>query len=241
MFSKITPTTVAAQGWKAGKTTVVNTAFAIPTATFNNTAAATLNLRLTKTAALSADANVFDGIAAGDLLSIPLTLANSVTVVGTLDLEVAQVVPDGAAAGTAKGYIVFKQLVSGATGVLGTGLAITITGATATVSKVMSVDTTATVAVQSKTVDTVTISAHGIPIYNGFISKFYNAYIPYHYGGPNVAVSKDIGALLIPFNLYPGYMTYHFLASYVEKLDKYAKPIKVMTKIIASQLYCNLC
>lgn len=50
----------------------------------------------------------------------------------------------------------------------------------------------------------VTIKAHGIPIYNNFPSGFFNAYIPYNYGGHNIRAPRDIGALLITFCLYPG-------------------------------------
>lgn len=54
------------------------------------------------------------------------------------------------------------------------------------------------------TLDKVTLRAHGIPIYNGFPASFYNAYTPYHYGGPNIRTPKDCGALMVPFCLYPG-------------------------------------
>lgn len=54
------------------------------------------------------------------------------------------------------------------------------------------------------TLEYITIKAHGIPIYNHFPSKFYNAYIPYNYGGHNIRVPKDCGAMMITFCLYPG-------------------------------------
>lgn len=54
------------------------------------------------------------------------------------------------------------------------------------------------------TLDTITISAHGIKIYDNFPSKFFNAYMPYTYGGPNIVSPKDSGVFMIPFNLYPG-------------------------------------
>ena len=63
---------------------------------------------------------------------------------------------------------------------------------------------TSTVAKCVRTLDSVTIKAHGIPIYNGFPAAFYNAYIPLHYGGPNIQTPDDCGALMITFNLYPG-------------------------------------
>ena len=61
-----------------------------------------------------------------------------------------------------------------------------------------------TTAQQAKTLDNVTIKAHGISIYDNFPSAFFNAYTAYHYGGPNINVSKDAGLLFIPFCLYPG-------------------------------------
>ena len=50
----------------------------------------------------------------------------------------------------------------------------------------------------------VTIRAHGIPIYNAFPATFYNAYLPYNYGGHNIRTPEDCGALMITFCLYPG-------------------------------------
>jgi hypothetical protein len=54
------------------------------------------------------------------------------------------------------------------------------------------------------TLEYITIKAHGIPIYNKFPAQFYNAYIPYNYGGHNIRVPKDCGAMMITFCLYPG-------------------------------------
>ena len=57
----------------------------------------------------------------------------------------------------------------------------------------------------SNNMDSVTIKAHGISIYDTYPSGFFNAYVPYHYGGPNLCAPKyDTGALFIPFCLYPG-------------------------------------
>lgn len=60
------------------------------------------------------------------------------------------------------------------------------------------------VSVCTPTLTKVTIKAHGIPIYNDFPAKFYNAYLPYNYGGPNIRTPEDCGALMITFCLYPG-------------------------------------
>ena len=54
------------------------------------------------------------------------------------------------------------------------------------------------------TLTEVSIKAHGIAIYNAFPARFYNAYIPFHYGGPNIRTPEDCGALMITFGLYPG-------------------------------------
>lgn len=61
-----------------------------------------------------------------------------------------------------------------------------------------------TVDVCRPTLEYITIKAHGIPIYNHFPAKFYNAYIPYNYGGHNIRAPKDCGAMMITFCLYPG-------------------------------------
>lgn len=56
----------------------------------------------------------------------------------------------------------------------------------------------------TKTLDTVTIKAHGISIYDLFPADFFNAYTPYHFGGTNINTPEDCGALFVPFCLYPG-------------------------------------
>ena len=60
------------------------------------------------------------------------------------------------------------------------------------------------VAVCAPTLKKVSIKAHGIPIYNNFPDGFFNAYLPYNYGGHNVRTPDDIGAMMITFCLYPG-------------------------------------
>jgi hypothetical protein len=56
----------------------------------------------------------------------------------------------------------------------------------------------------AKTLDLLTIKAHGIPIYDAYQSGFFNAYTSYHYGGPNINTPEDVGLCFIPFCLYPG-------------------------------------
>ncbi|ARA72066.1 hypothetical protein BNJ_00237 [Kaumoebavirus] len=54
------------------------------------------------------------------------------------------------------------------------------------------------------TLQTVTISAHSIPIYNQIPAQFFNSYIPTTYGGHNINAPEDAGLLMVTFNLYPG-------------------------------------
>lgn len=63
---------------------------------------------------------------------------------------------------------------------------------------------TAKVEVKTKTIDRITISAHGIFLYNDMPADFFHQYTTYTYGGPNIQTPEDEGALMIPFNLYPG-------------------------------------
>ena len=58
--------------------------------------------------------------------------------------------------------------------------------------------------VPARTLTELSVRAHGINIYNAFPAEFYNSYLPYHYGGPNVNTPSDIGAMMVPFCLYPG-------------------------------------
>lgn len=54
------------------------------------------------------------------------------------------------------------------------------------------------------TMDRISVTAHGIPIYNDIPAQFFNSYVPYTYGGHLVVTPDDIGLLMITFNLYPG-------------------------------------
>jgi hypothetical protein len=56
----------------------------------------------------------------------------------------------------------------------------------------------------TKTIDRITISAHGIFLYNDMPADFFHQYTTYTYGGPHIQTPEDEGCLLIPFNLYPG-------------------------------------
>lgn len=212
-FAQVTPTSVPLQGWKSGQTTL-KASVVLPSAGSFSLNGASLNLALLSTTGVTTlNGNSFTGIGAGDLVTFTLNAGNTTPAIsGTavITLEVAQV---NLADGTNRSSLTFVQTATQASILIGNQLTPTTpvvaatvfaTGQTVVVSQVLATDATATVGYQTQTIDSITISAHGIPIYNGFSSKFFNAYIPYHYGGSNIKVSEDIGAYMIPFNLYPG-------------------------------------
>lgn len=194
-FSKITPTTRSTQGWRQGKVQLVGTtgAFAPQAGTFNNNGSATIQLAYTTTATAG---GYFPNVLVGDILTVTRT-SNSAVV----ELVVVAKVD----AASAASVLTFDKLVGdvSSTDIFGT-TALAQSDVTIVQSRAASSEATSTVSVPSATIDTVTIKAHGIPIYNSFVDTFYNAYLPYHFGGPNVNVPKDTGALFIPFCLYPG-------------------------------------
>jgi len=55
-----------------------------------------------------------------------------------------------------------------------------------------------------KTVDRLTLNAHGITLFGDFPDEFFNEYMPWQYGGYNIVTPDDEGALMINFCLYPG-------------------------------------
>lgn len=58
-------------------------------------------------------------------------------------------------------------------------------------------------AIPVPTVDTLSLTAHGITIYDNFQDIFFASYLPYHYGGPALRPSDDAGALFVNFALFP--------------------------------------
>lgn len=61
-----------------------------------------------------------------------------------------------------------------------------------------------TYVVERPVVYEISLIAHGIPIVNQLPEKFHSAYVPFHFGGDAVRPSKDPGALMINFALFPG-------------------------------------
>jgi hypothetical protein len=71
-------------------------------------------------------------------------------------------------------------------------------------STVNGISTDYVIKTETNHVNTLTISAHGIPIYNQIPAQFFNSYIPYQFGGWNVSTPSDPGVFMINFCLYPG-------------------------------------
>jgi hypothetical protein len=85
------------------------------------------------------------------------------------------------------------------------GLAGTLTPSAAQVESALpSVNCDATYQTMVPTITTLTIEAHGVPLYRDIPNAFFNQYVPYTYGGTHINTPYDIGALMITFNLYPG-------------------------------------
>jgi len=56
--------------------------------------------------------------------------------------------------------------------------------------------------VRTRTVDSLTVTAHGVPLYNNVNSKFCSDYLPLRYN--NMVVGDEVGAMMINFCFYPG-------------------------------------
>jgi hypothetical protein len=53
-------------------------------------------------------------------------------------------------------------------------------------------------------VESIGVIAHGIDLFKQYPSKFYNQYLPLHYGTDKIKTPTDTGKFMIPFNFYPG-------------------------------------
>lgn len=125
------------------------------------------------------------------LLAQTLTVGQQVRVAGSL-----YTVSVGAAAGAA---------VTGVTVVPALAAAVAASAGIAAASAVVTHQGLEVVTKSwAPTLDTISIAAHGIDIYKEFPTGFFNAYTTYHFGGPNVNAPSDVGAMFVPFCLYPG-------------------------------------
>jgi hypothetical protein len=53
------------------------------------------------------------------------------------------------------------------------------------------------------TIDRLSVTSHGIKLYDNFSDMFFSQYMPFHYGGSAVMSSPDEGALFINLALCP--------------------------------------
>ncbi len=53
-------------------------------------------------------------------------------------------------------------------------------------------------------VSTLSIEAHGVPLYKELPAQFFNSYTPFVFGGSQITSPTDPGAYFLPFCLYPG-------------------------------------
>lgn len=53
------------------------------------------------------------------------------------------------------------------------------------------------------TVDSLSLTSHGITIFDAFSDTFFNQYMPNHYGGAAITTPEDPGALFMNMSLYP--------------------------------------
>ena len=61
-----------------------------------------------------------------------------------------------------------------------------------------------TYVVERPTVTNISLTAHGIKLYDNFPQAFFSSYEPFHFGGAAVRPSTDPGAMMINFALFPG-------------------------------------
>jgi hypothetical protein len=54
------------------------------------------------------------------------------------------------------------------------------------------------------TIDNMSITSHGIQLFDHLPSPFYNTYMPYNFGTPMMNTPDDLGVMFVTFALYPG-------------------------------------
>jgi hypothetical protein len=124
------------------------------------------------------------------LLAVAVAVGDLIKINGVL-LTAATAAAAGAAATGVTVYEVMSAITA-STAIAGSAKKVTLQGLQVQTKR------------YANTVDTMTIKAHGIPIYNNYPQKFFNAYTSYHYGGPNFNTPEDSGLMFVPFCLYPG-------------------------------------
>jgi hypothetical protein len=189
-FSKVTNTARPTQGWQSQRAKVLysgTTLDALPGGVAADTAswtAATANANYgTQSTVTFSSAITAGAISEGDVLTVK-------NAIGTVTGTVVAVDPGG---------LIYTLKVDSTQFVSAAAVSTAVS-----LSRSVAAEQTAYVQTFARTVDAIIIKAHGIPIYNEFPAQFFNAYLPYHYGGPNINTPDDIGAMMITFCLYPG-------------------------------------
>ncbi len=119
----------------------------------------------------------------------------------TFAVPVGTVAVFGVSAGTVVGTVTTAGAVGGTTFTVNTG---TGTASSGTVYLYLNVPESYNYDAQVDTITTLGLKSHGVEIYSAHTSKFYNSYLPLHYGGEVLTASEDAGLLFMPFCLYPG-------------------------------------
>lgn len=176
-FSQVTPTGFSETGWNQYQDVTVDLTVAV---TLQGEAANT-----TLPATLDSASVLNTRLAVGDIATITTATGTVVATVTELTALEAQL-------------NMTEETLSALIG--GDQAAVAVTALT--VSRPTARSSTA--AVHARTMDSMTVKAHGIPIYADFPAGFYNAYVPFHYGGSNISTPEDVGAMMITFGLYPG-------------------------------------
>jgi len=142
--------------------------------------------------------------ATGAGTTVAITTGGAVTLTGTataVDLAVGDVV-------SLNGILltVSSAVASGATSIATqTALAAAVTATPLVNAALLNLDSVGVnTLVPVPTIDSLSLKVHGITVVDTFSSKFFNSYIPYHYGGPNISTPTDSGCCMVTFCLYPG-------------------------------------
>jgi len=198
-FSTVSDTARLSQGWKSSKATVpyegATIASALPLLAGATSLQwdATTGQRYTLT---SVGQSAHDELKEGDVVSF--TSANSdafVLTVRTISDDGLTVTFDEVSTGSPADVALDNDFVH-------TGGADEASGYS--VARVTSEEVSSTVSTCASSISSLGLDVHGITVYQEFPSKFYNAYVPYSYGGEKIRAPEDCGAHMITFCLHPG-------------------------------------
>ena len=192
-FSSVTDTPRTTQGWMSNQVTVTNGVLLTEVLTGPTTL--TVDATIGNPFTIASDVTIANQLVPGQVL----TFTNATGTAGPL--TISSISSDGLTIN-----FVGDDLVLGDPLLAFNGNELLVADSTTAFSLTVlnPAEVSSSVAVCAPTMEWVTIKAHGIPIYNHFPARFYNAYLPLNYGGPNIRTPDDCGALMITFCLYPG-------------------------------------